>query len=321
MPRPPSITYPEFKKVAVALTAEGKKLTFQALRQHVGGVSHDVLKRYLDQFQQERGLPNPGMPETVLSGAHALYEQARQDAREEVQHEYEVLTQALEVERQELQDERLNLTSAAASAAGRAEALASQVELLQSQNQRMQDDRDQLRESLIAQQERHMLLLQQYQTLNEQLVNKEDSLRELFGRYETALANSNESAREVERRFLKEQDLARQSVVTLTEESKREMAKSRAKLDEALQSVAQWKERAEGLQRELNIQASANSQIDMVLSALSEVKSLVTESRVESSQSSGGLQECLQTLHHLISAMGESVNAMFDKLKQEDIPK
>jgi len=118
MPRPPTISYDDFRAAALALMDAGQAPTFSLLRAKLGGGSYDVLRRYLDAFEREKAarLKTPAMPDDVLGGIQGWYERIREEAstqaRAELNAEFELLAQ----QRAEFEAERARLRDAARDA-------------------------------------------------------------------------------------------------------------------------------------------------------------------------------------------------------------
>jgi chromosome segregation ATPase len=136
MPRPPGITYAEFSAAARDVLARGERPTLDRVRAALGGRGGtDVLRRYLDQFLSER------LAETSISAVpaslQALYAQALDEARRQVQGELASQAQQLEAERKSLTAEREQWLQRVARAEALAQANAERLDQLQREHEQL----------------------------------------------------------------------------------------------------------------------------------------------------------------------------------------
>jgi chromosome segregation ATPase len=123
MPRTAALTYDDFLTVARDILAGGRKLTFASVRAATGGGSYEVIRRYLDRFAAEAPLRGEGgtVPENLMGGMQALFDQARVAALSQVRAELTHEAATLAAERSEFSTQRDTLLQLAAGAEARAE--------------------------------------------------------------------------------------------------------------------------------------------------------------------------------------------------------
>lgn len=136
MPRPPSISYPQFSQAAREVLASGERLTLDRVRAALGGRGGtDVLRRYLDQFLAER------LAETSISAVppslQALYRQALEEARAEAQADLASDARQLQAERDALAREREEFQQRTFRAEALAQANAERADGLQREREQL----------------------------------------------------------------------------------------------------------------------------------------------------------------------------------------
>lgn len=298
MARPPSITYDDFKASADTLSAHGRELTFQALREQLGTISHAVLKRYLETYKAQNAAGMASVPTGVFSGAQALYEQAKTEARRELRAQMdEQLAQAqaqLQENAQKLEIERSELLAKANSEQGRASVLQDQVtamsrELasLREQHQDLQRQHEQLRTSEeIAQaqvrdtqlqleklSQQSLQALQAHQSERQQDQHQAavaaQALREQLQQASDQYASS---LRDAQRHFLLELDKLRQQYAEQMATKVAQLASAQESWAAARQDGAQWKNRVTELEQQVQMQIKSFALIEMLVNAMGQVK-------------------------------------------------
>jgi chromosome segregation ATPase len=175
MPRPASISYEEFRAAADELQSAGARLTYAAMRLKLGGGSNDVLKRYLHRYEKDADgrQAAPGVPETLIGGVNAWFEQAKAEARQaayaELDKEFEAVEQLREqtaVEVAAIQERAAVAEALASERAGQVAALQARLEALQAALGEAQAERSRVEG-----------LHQAAQTLAASLVSERDSAK------------------------------------------------------------------------------------------------------------------------------------------------
>ncbi|WP_028311718.1 DNA-binding protein [Derxia gummosa] len=210
MPRPATISYDDFRAAALRLMEAGDTPTFSRLRAELGGGSYDVLRRYLDAFEQEkaRRLKTPAVPDDVLGGIQGWYERIRDEAstqaRAELNAEFETLAQrraALEADfarlRDEARDARRDLERFEVGAAALREELAQS----RAEGARLAGELAATREELAVERERHLRQV----TLADEL---RAQLKQAAQDAAAGIALADERARSLERTLLQRHDEA-----------------------------------------------------------------------------------------------------------------
>jgi chromosome segregation ATPase len=218
MARPPSIDYDDFKAAADTLSAQGRELTFQALRELLGTISHAVLKRYLETYKAQSAAGMDSMPTGLFSGAQALYEQAKAEVRRELrvhldeqlaiaQAQVHEATQALEIERAEL-------LAKANSEQGKAGALQDQVNALKQELARFG--------------EQHQVLQRQHELLRA----GEEVARALLAQKQQQLEQQAQENQQTHQAFLAQQERLQERLQEFlaTREQEHEQARQQATL-------------------------------------------------------------------------------------------
>lgn len=245
MPRAPTISYERFKEVATLLKNEGHDLTYRILRERLGGGSYEVLNRYIELFNKEQAAGMPGMPTNILSGAHALYEQAKADVRRELAQEHAQRIEELDAEHAHLQAERERLVAQAAQAQGAADVLSEQVRRLELDLTGARQESDALggRHAELERDLAHTKAA--YATAEAQWVEQREALR-------AAVAEASERADKAEKRFLLEMDHMRQALrqfeasrVQEIDLLAKQLAETRAQHTQASEDAARWQVRAQ----------------------------------------------------------------------------
>ena len=244
MPRVPTISYERFKEVAMLLKTEGHDLTYRILRERLGGGSYDVLNRYIELFNKEQAAGLPGMPTNILSGAHALYEQAKADVRRELAQEHAQRIEELDAEHAHLQSERERLVTQAAQAQGAADVLSEQLRRLELDLTGARQESDALGGKR-AELERDLAHTKAaYATAEAQWGEQREALR-------AAVAEASERADKAEKRFLLEMDHMRQALrqfetsrLQEIDSLAKQLADARAQSAQASADAARWQVRA-----------------------------------------------------------------------------
>jgi regulator of replication initiation timing len=136
MPRQTSITFEDFVAAATELESTGVKLTFASLRSRLGGVSYDVLRRYMDQHEAQgrQKAQAGGVPLSLTSGMHTLFEHARTEALASVRSELANEADKLVADRQLLATQQQDCLERTTRAETQAKMLAEQVSALLAKN-------------------------------------------------------------------------------------------------------------------------------------------------------------------------------------------
>jgi chromosome segregation ATPase len=245
MPRAPTISYERFKEVATSLKAEGLDLTYRSLRERLGGGSYEVLNRYIELFNKEQAAGMPGMPTNILSGAHALYEQAKADVRRELALEHAQRIEELDAEHAHLQAERESLVARAAQAQGEANVLSEQLRRLEIDLTGARQERDDLGTRL-AELDRDLAHTKAaYATAEAQWDEQREALR-------ASVAEASERADNAEKRFLLEMDHMRQALrqfeasrLQEIDSLAKQLVEARAQHTQASEDAARWQIRAQ----------------------------------------------------------------------------
>lgn len=284
MPRAPTISYERFKEVATLLKTEGHDLTYRILRERLGGGSYEVLNRYIELFNKEQAAGMPGMPTNILSGAHALYEQAKADVRRELAQEHAQRIEELDAEHAHLQAERERLVTQAAQAQGAADVLTEQL-------RRLELDLTGARQECDAHGRRHAELERDlahtkaaYATAEAQWVEQREALR-------AAVAEASERADKAEKRFLLEMDHMRQALrqfeasrLQEIDSLAKQLAETRAQHTQASADAARWQVRAQS-QEDLQLVAqSINATVREAIAHLDEKVEAIAQACADAPQ-------------------------------------
>lgn len=272
MPRAPSISYEQFRAVASTIKAEGQDLTFRLLRERLGGGSYEVLNRYIELFGKEQVAGMPGMPTNILSGAHALYEQAKADVRRDLAAEHAQRVAELDGEHAQLQTEREQLVQQVAHAQGAAATLTEQL--------------GRVERELATERERKQALACEVARLQSGLAGAHESrtvaaaqLAEQITTLRAALTEATERADLAEKRFLLELDHLRQALGKMEasrrqefDELSKQLSISRSQCAEATAEAARWQSRAQSLkdlqQTAASVEATIHASIEGAQRAL-----------------------------------------------------
>jgi regulator of replication initiation timing len=122
---------------ATELESTGVKLTFASLRSRLGGVSYDVLRRYMDQHEAQgrQKAQAGGVPLSLTSGMHTLFEHARTEALASVRSELATEADKLAADRQLLATQQQDCLERTTRAETQAKMLAEQVSALLAKNE------------------------------------------------------------------------------------------------------------------------------------------------------------------------------------------
>lgn len=308
MPRPPSISFERFKEVASALRGEGKDLTYRLLRDRLGGGSNEVLGRYIDLFNQEAAAGIPGMPTNILSGAHALYEQAKADARKELLSTFAERERELDAEHAQLQSDRLELGERAARARGEAEVLRQQLRRVEEELER-ERQRSATLAGTSAQLEKELAAVKE---VHNGSMRVEAAMVEQTASLQKALAEMSERGERLSVGFMQEVDHLRQSFKQLEASRRQELEslgkqllEAREQLAQASIQLAQWQSKAGVLDDVRHIAAQLQKSLQETFEdGLRGLRSEADARRLEAGEARhAALQAVLKRLDLLAGAM------------------
>lgn len=268
----------------MSLKTEGHDLTYRILRERLGGGSYEVLNRYIELFNKEQAAGMPGMPTNILSGAHALYEQAKADVRRELALEHAQRIEELDGEHAQLQAERERLVAQAAHAQGAADVLSEQLRRLELALTGARQEKDDLGAKLAELERDLMHAKAACATAEVQWVEQREALR-------AAVAEASERADNAEKRFLLEMDHMRQALrqfetsrLQEIDSLAKQLAEARAQHTQASADAARWQIRAQSQEDLQQVAQGINTTVREAVAHLGEKVEAIAQACAHASQ-------------------------------------
>ena len=218
MPRKPSKSYEEFIAGALALVAEGRTITFAAIREKLGGGSNELLQAYIKRYTLERQKDDAGgLPKHVTEDVHGWYAKLVMDAKERAEEQLSSRSKAVE---------------------GREQVSKAKEDDLQRREDRLAGKEEFIHARLAD-------VEQQLATARGEAESKGTDLAEArgqLGRLQTQLTMEVDQRASQERLHVAERDQLRQLVLGAAERMASEVSTLRSKVMEAVDSVNQsWR--------------------------------------------------------------------------------